>query len=77
MFRFQCQSCHTINGFNGIKPMVKGWRKDFLDYQLQHLDELKGFMPPFMGNDEERAALVEFLYNLNRPKEETLVFRHP
>lgn len=67
MFRFQCKACHTINGFNAIKPMVKGWRRDFLDYQLTNLDQLKGYMPPFRGNEEERRALIEFLYGLNEP----------
>lgn len=76
VFRFQCQSCHTVNGFNGVKPMVKGWRPEFLDYQIQHLDELKGYMPPFVGSDAERAALVAFLYDLNSKKENP-VADHP
>lgn len=65
MFRFQCQSCHTVNGFNAIRPMVKGWSPEFLDYQLLHLDELKGYMPPFRGTAEERQALIAFLSSLN------------
>ena len=71
VFRFSCQSCHTVNGFNGIKFAVKGWEKDFLDMQIQKLDQLKGYMPPFLGNDEERKALVEWLYSLNNPPQQT------
>jgi len=67
VFRWQCQSCHTLNGFNGIKFAVKGWNRDFLDFQLRRLNELKGFMPPFVGTDAERRALVEWLYSLNPP----------
>ena len=65
IFRVQCQSCHTIRGYNGIKLLVKGWDEQFIDHQLQHLDELKGFMPPFMGNEVERRALARWLTALN------------
>ena len=36
-----------------------------IDYQLVHLNELKGFMPPFVGTDDERRALAAWLINLN------------
>lgn len=75
VFRFHCQSCHTVNGFNGIKFAVKGWKKDFLDVQIQNLDQLKGYMPPFLGTEEERKALVEWLYSLNNPPQQTAVLR--
>jgi hypothetical protein len=65
VFRAQCMSCHTVNGFNGIRFAVKGWDRDFLDYQIQYLNQLKGYMPPFIGTDEERAGLVEYLLSLN------------
>jgi mono/diheme cytochrome c family protein len=65
VFRVQCMSCHTVNGFNGMRFAVKGWDRDFLDHQVQYLNELKGFMPPFIGTDEERAGLVEYLLSLN------------
>ncbi|MER3473459.1 MAG: hypothetical protein C4335_05370 [Armatimonadota bacterium] len=70
VFRFHCQSCHTVNGVNGIKFAVKGWKKEFLDVQIQNLDQLKGYMPPFLGTDEERRALVEWLYSLNNPPQQ-------
>lgn len=70
VFRFYCQSCHTVNGVNGIKFAVKGWKKEFLDVQIQNLDQLKGYMPPFLGTDEERRALVEWLYSLNNPPQQ-------
>lgn len=64
LFITQCAQCHTIDGYNGIRPMVKGWREDFIDYQLQHLDELKGYMPPFIGTESERRALAAWLARL-------------
>jgi cytochrome bd-type quinol oxidase subunit 1 len=61
IFRSECRACHTLDGYNGMRPLVKGWREDFLDYQLQHLNELKGFMPPFIGTDDERRVLARWL----------------
>ncbi len=66
VFQLECQSCHTVEGFNGIKFAVNGWNRQFLDTQLQNLNTLKPFMPPFAGTDEERAALVEWLMSLNQ-----------
>ncbi|MFQ5880992.1 MAG: cytochrome ubiquinol oxidase subunit I [Candidatus Methylomirabilales bacterium] len=67
IFRVQCQSCHTLYGFNGIAPMVRGWSPTLIGYALDHLDELKGFMPPFLGTEAERAALIEWLYTFSKP----------
>lgn len=36
-----------------------------IDYQLLHLNELKGFMPPFVGTEAERKALGAWLKGLN------------
>ena len=65
IFRVECASCHSVNGYNSIRFAVKGWRRSMIDYQLQHLNELKGFMPPFAGTPEERQALALWLANLN------------
>jgi len=66
IFRTECRSCHTVDGYNGIRVMVKGWREDFIDFQLRHLNELKGFMPPFLGTEQERKALAAWLAELGR-----------
>ncbi|MDA1190407.1 MAG: cytochrome ubiquinol oxidase subunit I [Candidatus Poribacteria bacterium] len=65
MFRGQCGHCHTTDGFNGVKPLVYGWGEPFLYEQIGRLNELRRFMPPFVGNDEERRALAAWLYELN------------
>ncbi len=64
LFRFQCASCHSLDGYNAIRPLIKGWRETFIAAQLKNLDELKGFMPPFVGTDEERRALAHYLAGL-------------
>jgi mono/diheme cytochrome c family protein len=61
----QCASCHTVNGYNSIRFAVKGWSWVMIDYQLVHLSELKGFMPPFVGTEAERKALGAWLASLN------------
>lgn len=67
IFQIACQSCHTVEGYNGIRIMVKGWPRALVRYSLDHLDELKGFMPPFVGNLAEREALADWLFALGRP----------
>ena len=66
LFRVSCRSCHTIDGYNGIRLMVKGWREDFIDYQVERLDELKRSMPPFAGTPAERRALARWLFQAGR-----------
>jgi cytochrome bd-type quinol oxidase subunit 1 len=66
VFKLQCQSCHAIEGYNGVKPLVKGWDEAYIDTQLTKLNMLKGFMPPFMGSEFEKKALAKWLYELNK-----------
>jgi len=65
IYRAQCASCHTVQGYNSIRFAVKGWSREMVDYQLLHLNELKGFMPPFLGTEVERRALASWLMTLN------------
>jgi cytochrome bd-type quinol oxidase subunit 1 len=65
VFRVQCASCHTVDGYNSIRFAVKGWSSEMIEYQLVHLNELKGFMPPFVGTDLERESLRDWLLSLN------------
>jgi len=67
VFRVECASCHTVNGYNSIRVAVKGWSWAMIDYQLLHLSAFKGFMPPFVGTERERQALGAWLANLNPP----------
>jgi mono/diheme cytochrome c family protein len=71
IFRVACQSCHTVHGYNGIRLMVKGWSRPLIRYSLDHLDELKGYMPPFVGSRAEREALTDWLRSLAGPVSES------
>ncbi|MFO0973379.1 MAG: cytochrome ubiquinol oxidase subunit I [Phycisphaerae bacterium] len=65
LFRAQCAACHTVDGLNGVAPLVYGWRRDWIRQCLDHLDELKGYMPPCLGTPAERDALADWLFQLN------------
>lgn len=77
LFRLQCSSCHAIDGYNGIRPLVAGWPEGFIDQQLRDLDTLKGFMPPFAGTDEERRALAAYLASLGAGNHPTIPTHPP
>lgn len=64
VFRVQCMSCHTVDGYNAIRPLVQGWNRELLVTNLRHLDKLKGYMPPFTGTEEELQALASYLESL-------------
>lgn len=66
IFRVECRSCHTIDGYNAVRPLLGKWSEPFIDYQLQRLDELKGYMPPFIGTEVERRALAHWLAEVGR-----------
>lgn len=65
VFRAQCSQCHTVDGLNGIRPLVYRWDRDLIRRNLDDLDKLKGFMPPFLGTSAEKDALADWLYRLN------------
>ncbi len=66
IFRVECRSCHTIDGYNAVRPLLHGWSEPFIEYQLQRLNELKGYMPPFVGTEAERRALASWLADIGR-----------
>lgn len=64
LFRFQCQGCHAISGYNSVARLVQGWDLGTIDHQLGRLEALKGAMPAFAGSAEERHALAVYLAGL-------------
>ncbi len=65
VFKAECIQCHTVDGVNGVTPLVYGWNREMLDINIRYLHRLKGFMPPFIGTDAERDALAEYLFSLS------------
>jgi hypothetical protein len=64
LFQIECSACHTPAGFNGLAPLTYGWSEPYINNQLEHLNQLKGFMPPFIGTPEERKLLSTWIYQL-------------
>jgi cytochrome bd-type quinol oxidase subunit 1 len=65
VFRLLCSSCHTVDGYNPVRPLVRDWSESYINFQLRNLDKLRGgVMPPFTGTDREREALAKWLAEL-------------
>ncbi len=64
VWQAECAHCHTLDGFNAVRPLVRGWSRELLDVSISRLQEMKYFMPPFVGADRERKDLVEYLSSL-------------
>lgn len=84
VFRAECSSCHTRDGYLGIRQIASAMDADFAAMFLAALrdDGAKWkaradgkdvkpdypFMPPFVGTDEELGALAAWLASLNAPQ---------
>ncbi|MCK5517723.1 MAG: cytochrome c, partial [Desulfobulbaceae bacterium] len=62
LFVFQCYSCHTINGINNdIVSATKNMSYRALVKYIQKIHEVRYFMPPFAGTEEEGKALAAYI----------------
>jgi len=62
LFVFQCYSCHTVNGMNNdIIPATKRMSYRALVKYIQKIHEVRYFMPPFAGTEEEGKALAAYI----------------
>ena len=64
VFRLLCSACHTVDGYNAIRPFIRDWPEEYTYQQLGQLDVLKTIMPPFLGTEAERDALAAWLATL-------------
>lgn len=60
VYRLQCASCHTLDGYRSLTPRTAAWTPAFGVRFLENLDQ-QGVMPPFQGDARDRSALVAFL----------------
>jgi len=65
LFRIQCEQCHTVDGYNGIKILVYGWNLKKLEREVADIHNLKQYMPPSHGVGDEHRALAFWLKSLN------------
>ncbi|MHC4984917.1 MAG: c-type cytochrome [Planctomycetota bacterium] len=73
VFRAACLRCHSVEGYNAIRPLVASWSAQTLRSSLNNLDELKPAMPPFPGTTAEKDALAAYLLSLNADEEDDAV----
>lgn len=72
MFRYQCMSCHTTDGYRSMKKLL-GERDEEAIYgflsMLKETDPEKnqylGIMPPVAAQDGELKQLAKYLYTIN------------
>lgn len=60
IFRVQCLSCHTPSGYRSMTDLAQGWDREFIYNRIASL-QATNLMPPFMGDDDERRALAEYI----------------
>lgn len=66
LYAVQCSRCHTLDGVNGIKPLILNWPEDSIRHSLEKLHIEQPFMPPFVGPEEDKEAMVQYLANLHQ-----------
>jgi cytochrome d ubiquinol oxidase subunit I len=75
MFRNQCASCHTVDGYRSMKQLL-GERDEkailALLQTMQNLDPKQNpyttIMPPVIGKKSELEALSKYLYSIKHPE---------
>lgn len=68
LYKGQCLSCHTIDGWRekrAFSNRLEGWPVEAIDQYIMTLHETRPFMPPFVGTDEEREALAQYLHQMS------------
>jgi len=70
VFLLACTRCHTTRGVNGVDKRLQAlygpppWDRDTVKAYLLTMHNVRRYMPPFPGSDEEAGALAEFLVSL-------------
>lgn len=71
MFRGQCASCHTRDGYRALGTLLKDRDEQSIRNIVRTLHEYKedspyrAFMPPLVGTEDEVESLVQYLRTLN------------
>ena len=70
MFRGQCMSCHTLDGYRSMRKFLGGRDRRGVDniVAILHTNRVdspyRSFMPPVVGGKGEIASLTDYLYSL-------------
>jgi mono/diheme cytochrome c family protein len=61
LFRHACRSCHTIQGYQPLKPALDGTDPAFIAALIKSAPLLRGNMPPFLGKPSEADAIASYI----------------
>lgn len=64
LFSTECGSCHSVDGYRGMRKFARGWDAKFGSEILLHLPVIRETMPPFAGDEHDRAALGSYIASL-------------
>jgi len=60
----ECGTCHSVESYRGMRKFARGWDAKFASELLLHLPVVRETMPPFAGDEHDRAALGGYLASL-------------
>ncbi len=72
VFLIACSRCHTTNGLNGVLNKFENlygadrWERDTVKAYIRGMHNVRTFMPPFPGNEDELDALTEYIFSLRQ-----------
>jgi len=61
VYNAECRICHIPGGTNAIEPLINNASREWLLKTTGELYRLKLFMPPFLGTEREKQAVVEYM----------------
>ena len=61
LYLAHCQPCHTMAGYNGLRDYLGHWNQETIASLLPRLQYLRALMPPWYGDENENAALTQYL----------------
>jgi mono/diheme cytochrome c family protein len=61
LYRAWCQPCHTLDGYNGLRPYLVHWSDEQIAGFLPRLQHMRGLMPAWHGRGDDTAELVAHL----------------
>lgn len=68
LFQHHCNDCHAATeGYSAVAPLLRGYPRDKVLSTVQHL-EVKFFMPPWCGTEEEAELMTDYLMNISQPR---------
>ena len=65
LFAANCGVCHAESGINGIDQRCAGRSLDGINAMLGITQRLAPYMTPFVGSEQERTLLAEYLFQLS------------